>query len=669
MPAVPGLASSFSPSSRLGERTLVLLTSLLATVFTLTWAFRAKTACAGAPFDEFGRSLRFPSGDSHAIVPCYSDVMMLWIGRDIDRHVFPYIHGGIDSAGQLFGGVVEYPVLSGLLMWIGGIGAHTDLAFLEHSALILAPFAIAITVLLALMTRWWVLLWAATPPLVLYAFHNWELPVVFTAVAAVGVMAFGASVHPRTGRRRISLRTTAVVASVLLAIGFSLKIYPGFFVLPLAAYVLTGGHGPRVRRALDWTGAIRVAVAAVVTVALTQIPFMIAGFDGWRAALTFQGKREADNTTNSIWFWGLRHLTGGETNGYDSIVDIASPLLIVLGFAAAMWLGWKAYRDDGVFPWLGVAAAMLAAFMVFHKVHSPQYTLWILPFFVLLRVRWWWIAAYLVSDFTLDATIFRYLGFDVSDSPAPWWVLGGVNLGVWVHAAILLTGIVAFVRTPLREPLASYLRSAPPPAGPLTRLAASDATDARTWLGAPTLTRGDVTLRPLTASDASALAALISESDRELYRWTSPIPGTAHEATEWIVRALSDPARIPFAVLYGGRLVGTTSYYDVQAEHRSLAIGHTFYTPGTMGTQVNPAAKMLLLEYAFATCGATRVVWHTHESNARSRAAISKLGAEFEGLLRKHRRFGDGWRTTAQFAMTDDDWPGVRDELAMRSAR
>ena len=84
------------------------------------------------------------------------------------------------------------------------------------------------------------------------------------------------------------------------------------------------------------------------------------------------------------------------------------------------------------------------------------------------------------------------------------------------------------------------------------------------------------------------------------------------------------------------------------------------------GTAVNPTAKYLLMKHAFEDCGAVRLVWHTHELNAQSRAAITKLGATFEGLLRKHRRFGDGWRTTAQFAMTDDDWSAAKATLLQR---
>ncbi|MDR2279790.1 MAG: GNAT family N-acetyltransferase [Gordonia sp. (in: high G+C Gram-positive bacteria)] len=222
---------------------------------------------------------------------------------------------------------------------------------------------------------------------------------------------------------------------------------------------------------------------------------------------------------------------------------------------------------------------------------------------------------------------------------------------------------------PIREPLASYLATSVAPRGPLTRLADADDADARQWVGTPTLVRGDVTLRPLRTSDAADLAKLVPASDLSLYAWTGPIPQTPQDATRWITTALSTPTRVPFGVLHDGEFVGTTSLYDVEASNRTLAVGFTFYGRAAMGTVVNPTSKLLLLEHAFDVCGAVRVVWHTHEENSRSRAAIAKLGAEFEGLLRKHRRFGDGWRTTAQFAMTDDDWPGHRDRLLERAAR
>ncbi|HQV18342.1 MAG TPA: hypothetical protein PLC22_08480 [Gordonia sp. (in: high G+C Gram-positive bacteria)] len=533
--------------SRRGETAVIVVVSLLLTSLLMYWSYLVKVKCGGPPFLEGGRSSHWPVGDPDAVVPCYSDLMFLWRGRGIDEHIFPYIHGGINADGKLFGGVVEYPVLSGMLMWLGAIGAHTDTEFFQHSVWLLVPFGLAITVLLALMVRWWVLFWAATPPLVLYSFHNWELPVTATAVGAVAVMAWGAGTSTKTGRRRLSLRTSAILASILLALGFCLKIYPGLFVLPLALYVLTRGEGPKgratliatesestdvrrgiltpvaeetdarpniltpvaeetdarpniltpvaeetdarpnilipeaeatkergsrrarrpsppdaatsnpTRSTLDWTGATWTIAAATITVIAVQLPFMILGFDGWKAALSFQGQRKADVDTNSIWYWGLRHFTGGQNSTYNSLVGVLSPLLILAAFALSIHLGRRYYERVGTFPWIGVAASMLAGFMLFHKVHSPQYTLWILPFFVLLQIRWPVIVAYLIADFVLDVTIFRLFGIYTSGSDMKWWVIGGVNFGVWVHAVVLTYLIFTFVKSPPREPLRSML--------------------------------------------------------------------------------------------------------------------------------------------------------------------------------------------------------------------
>ncbi|MGB6123881.1 MAG: GNAT family N-acetyltransferase [Gordonia sp. (in: high G+C Gram-positive bacteria)] len=644
-----------------GETALILVTAMLLTVASGALSFASKTGCTTP---KGGGSREWLFAGPHQVMSCYSDLFTMWHERGLSEHLFPYVHGGITPDGHLFGGVVEYPVLSGLIMWFSGIGADNDYEFLWHSLLILMPFAFIVTILLALMTRWWVMLWAATPPLALYALHNWELPVVCAAVVGIAVVAWGCSASPTTGLRRWSVRATAIVAAIPFAIGFSLKIYPGLFVLPLMLYVLTRGEKTRDRRSgLDWLGASYVALSAIVTVLVTQVPFMIAGYDGWKAAIDYQTLRPVGLSTNSIWYWGLRPLLGGITPAYTSIVDTASPLLIVAAFAFACFLGWRSYMRDGTFPWLGVSAAMLAGFMLFHKVHSPQYTLWILPFFVLLRVRWWLIALYLLGDLLLDITVFHLMM--EQSSLTKTWVTVGLNVAVWSHAIILAILVVQFVDARPHEPLASYLRATVPPNGALTRLAAADWRAARSWLGAPTLANEHVTLRPLALSDGAELAKV--PGDPALYRWTPPLPRTTEAAIEWIRQALADEARVPFAVIdRSGKLVGTTSFYDVNEADLTLAVGYTYYSPDAMGTTVNPAAKLLLCEYAFTTRGAVRVVWHTHSQNAQSRAAIAKLGAVPEGELRKHRRFGDGWRTTAQFAIVDDAWPASRERLRER---
>ncbi|QMU21663.1 GNAT family N-acetyltransferase [Gordonia rubripertincta] len=187
------------------------------------------------------------------------------------------------------------------------------------------------------------------------------------------------------------------------------------------------------------------------------------------------------------------------------------------------------------------------------------------------------------------------------------------------------------------------------------------------WLGTGPLVGERVTLRPLTVDDAPALARVVGDPAR--FRWSPGVPVDLATAHRYIDAANADPeARVPFAVVdsVDGLVVGSTSFYEIDHAHRSVCIGYTFYAERVQGTTVNPTAKYLLLRHAFEHCGAVRVTWHTHEHNAQSRAAIEKLGARFEGLLRKHRRFGDDWRTTALYAMTDDDWPAAEAVLLQR---
>ncbi|MGC0366587.1 RimJ/RimL family protein N-acetyltransferase [Rhodococcus sp. 27YEA15] len=180
------------------------------------------------------------------------------------------------------------------------------------------------------------------------------------------------------------------------------------------------------------------------------------------------------------------------------------------------------------------------------------------------------------------------------------------------------------------------------------------------WFDAPTLSGTRVRLQPLLPEHAPALAA--AADDPVIFRWTSaPITGV-DDAVAYIEAATGDSTRVALAQFdtRTGILVGTTSLYQIAPVHRSLAIGYTWISRSVQGTGFNRESKMLLLSHAFDTLGAVRVEWHTDEFNEQSRAAITKLGARFEGLLRKHRQRADGsWRTTALFSMTDDDWPSI----------
>jgi uncharacterized membrane protein len=412
---------------------------------TLLFGYLNKDRCTGPTYDSFGRSADLILRSERDV--CYSDIQYLWVGRNIDQHVFPYIHGGINQAGQLFGGSIEYPVLTGLLMWAGAVFAHNDHDFLLDSAILLAPFALFTAWMLGKLARWRSLLWALGPPLVLYAFHNWDLAVVGCAVGAVYVVHRGWGRH---GANRPLLHR-ALVAAVLLGLGFAFKLYPAIFALPLMFYVATGGPGGRdLPPGKRWylKGAFAVAATVTATVVAVNLPFMLIGFRGWAASFTFQELRTVDITTNSIWFWGFRPYSDPSNVGFQHLVDILSPSLILVSFVAACVLGWLRYRRDGTYPWVAVSAAMLCGFLLFHKVHSPQYTLWLVPMFVLMRVRAVWVVLYYLADIAMGIGIFRYyyaITFNKPYGIYDGWAAQATALGVWGRAALLAVLFFAFL--------------------------------------------------------------------------------------------------------------------------------------------------------------------------------------------------------------------------------
>ncbi|WP_147263815.1 glycosyltransferase family 87 protein [Prauserella sp. PE36] len=414
------------PSAARSERRAQLVVILLLCGATLALGLVNKYRCTGPEFDDSGRSTPNYSERNYFDV-CYSDIHFLWIGRDVDQHTFPYVHGDLQD-GTLVGGALEYPVLTGLVVWAGAAFADNDAEFLLYSALLLAPFGLVTAWLLGRLAGWRALVWAVGPPLVLYAFHNWDLLAVACSVAAFFVLYQG----------RGSLERRAGWAAVLLGAGFAVKVYPALFVVPLALYVFTE-RGRAVR------GAVRVAAISAGTAIAANLPFAIAGFDGWWASFEFQGQRAVDATTNSVWFWGVRPLVADD-EAFQSFADIASPLLVLASLALACLLGWRRWVAEGAYPLLPVCAAALCGFLLLHKVHSPQYTLWLLPMFALVRVRWGWVFAYLLADLAMGIGIFRWYGAlgDGGGAIYDGFAAQAVMIGVWGRAALLAGLFVAF---------------------------------------------------------------------------------------------------------------------------------------------------------------------------------------------------------------------------------
>ncbi len=384
--------------------------------------FLLKSSCMGGDYvDNRNRYL------------CVNDIQVLYVQRDMDDGQFPYIHGDLVD-GVLQNGAIEYPVLTGLFAWLPTQVASNDSEYLVATAALLAPFSLLTAWLLWQMVGRRALLYALAPPLVWYSFHNWDLLVV-----AATVLAFYAWWKNRT-----------TMAAVLLVIGGCLKLWPLFFLAPLVLSQLREG---------DRRAAVGVTITAVGTFVLINVWFVVVNVDGWLASYQFQALRDADITSNSFWYWGLRSVDNGTLN-------VVVPILLALSFTVALTYGWRRARRLGeAYPFLQVCAAILCAFLLFNKAHSPQFALWLLPFFVMLRLRWGWWATYLVLDAALYVGLFRWYYERALDQ-----VFGlakvAMLVGVWGRVLMLVALFVVFLRSRPALALEGWLPDPGDPADP-----------------------------------------------------------------------------------------------------------------------------------------------------------------------------------------------------------
>lgn len=187
------------------------------------------------------------------------------------------------------------------------------------------------------------------------------------------------------------------------------------------------------------------------------------------------------------------------------------------------------------------------------------------------------------------------------------------------------------------------------------------------------LTGGHVRLSLLTEDDLPALALLLA--DPAVYASGYVMHRRPVDLEDGIVlgreRFLNGQGvrRWSYAVrlVADGTLVGTTSLLDAEPAHERIHVGSTLYGSAWWGTQVNPACKLLLLEHCFEHLGYGRVKLQTDARNTRSQDALSRLGAQREGVLRRHTRREDGtFRDTVVFSVLRDEWPQVRVGLEAR---
>jgi N-acetyltransferase len=188
----------------------------------------------------------------------------------------------------------------------------------------------------------------------------------------------------------------------------------------------------------------------------------------------------------------------------------------------------------------------------------------------------------------------------------------------------------------------------------------------------PLVLAGDlVVLEPLRPDHHDELVA--AASDGRLWElWYTAVP-TPDEMHAEIDRRLAEQAAgtmLPFTVRRsGGAAVGMTTYMNIEADVPRLEIGSTWTAAAAQRTGVNTEAKLLLLTHAFEALGCLAVEFRTHWHNRQSRAAIERLGAKLDGVLRNHRRLPDGsLRDSVVYSITDREWPAVRTGLRARLA-
>jgi N-acetyltransferase len=175
-------------------------------------------------------------------------------------------------------------------------------------------------------------------------------------------------------------------------------------------------------------------------------------------------------------------------------------------------------------------------------------------------------------------------------------------------------------------------------------------------------------LEPLREEHAGPLFELIGDEDTWRYL-VSVRPRDEADMLAWVRGGLAAQARgidLPFVVIdqRDGRIAGTTRYMDISVAHRNLEVGVTAYGAAWRRTAMNTRCKLLMLGHAFETLGCVRIQLKCDARNERSRAAILRLGATFEGILRRHRVLEDGYiRDTAMYSIVDHEWPGVKERL------
>ena len=341
---------------------------------------------------------------------CYTDIVPLFGTEQLRGGRLPYL----DRCAPATTNCDEYPVLTMYAMRIAGwLSGDRATPFFWVNALLLTVAAAVVAVCVYVLDPRRALWFALAPSLALEAFVNWDL--VAVAFAAGGTVAF---VRRRDGW-----------AGTLLALGAAAKLFPALLLVPFAAERLRERRPDGAIRLWWWAAGVWVAV---------NLPFAIVRPAGWWEVFRFNGSRPAD--WDSVWMIACR-LSLCASTGIVNVGSIVGAALLV----AILWEA-KRRREPG-FPRWHLVLPILVCFLLLAKVYSPQFTLWLLPWFALFAPRLRWFVAFEAADVAVFVTRFAFFGELTGIGGWPRWVF---ETAVVIRAAVLVWGLVSWVLRPSR---------------------------------------------------------------------------------------------------------------------------------------------------------------------------------------------------------------------------
>ena len=348
---------------------------------------------------------------------CYSDIVPLYYTEHLQGGRVPFVDACPSSGFQCD----EYPVVTMFAMYFTSLPVSTAATFFYSNVFLLSIAAVVVAVGLYLLVGKRALWFALAPTLLIYGFMNWDLLAVALATAAT--VAF--------------LRRRDVAAGILLGLGTAAKLYPVLLIVPFVA--------ERFRERKP-DGGIHLTWAAVGAWLVVNVPFALLGPHDWTEFFRFNSNRVAD--WDSLWFIGCQRLTHTTSCLSPGTVNVLS-LAAFAGLAVLLWR-LRLMRDPA-FPRWTFGLPLLILFLLTNKVYSPQYGLWLLPWFALALPRLGPLpplglfALFEAADISVFVTRFSWFGRYAGVSGAP---LGAFELAVLIRAAVLVACLVAWVRTP-----------------------------------------------------------------------------------------------------------------------------------------------------------------------------------------------------------------------------